>query len=194
MYNQPKSNAEYIQATSRVGRQNPGIVLTLYNASRSRDKSHYEQFGFYHKSFYQYVESTSVTPFSARTIEKAVHCVFIIMLRLTEPLLSANDFAVNFRVTDPCVGKVKQFILERIAKIHPDALSGAEEYIDNIAQLWEKLAEENPDTLVYFKRNQEGVCNLLISGEQRPSLGFPATLNSLRNVEPSSNVFIQERD
>ena len=194
MYNQPKSNAEYIQATSRVGRQNPGVVLTLYNASRSRDKSHYEQFGFYHKTFYKYVESTSVTPFSARAIEKAIHCVFIIMLRLSEPLLCANDYAVNFRANDPCVEKVKQFILERIARIHPDAVEGAGEYIDDIAQRWEALAEENPDTLVYYKRNQEGVCNLLTSGEQGSILNFPATLNSLRNVEPSSNVFIQERD
>lgn len=193
MYNQPKSNAEYIQATSRVGRQNPGIVLTLYNASRSRDKSHYEQFGFYHKSFYKYVESTSVTPFSARAIEKAVHCVLIIMLRLSAPLLSANDYAVNFRANDPCVKKTKQFILERIDRIHPDAVCRAEEYIDSIVQQWEALANENPDTLVYFKRNQEGVCNLLISGEQGSELDFPATLNSLRNVEPSSNVFIKER-
>jgi hypothetical protein len=194
MYNQPKSNAEYIQATSRVGRQNPGVVLTLYNASRSRDKSHYEQFGFYHKSFYQYVESTSVTPFSARAIEKAIHCAFIMMLRLTEPMLSANNSAVNFRANDPCVGKVKNFILDRINSVHPEATSDAEQYIESIANMWEKLALENPDTLVYFKRNQAGVCNLLISGEQGSVLDFPATLNSLRNVEPSSNVFIQERD
>ena len=194
MYNQPKSNAEYIQATSRVGRQNPGIVLTMYNAARSRDKSHYEQFGFYHKSFYKYVESTSVTPFSARAIEKAIHCVFIIMLRLSVAILGANDYAVNFRADDPDVNKVRRFILERIAKIHPDAVSGAEEYIDEISTRWEKLAVENPDTLVYFKRNQTGAYNLLTSGEQGLGTEFPATLNSLRNVEPSSNVFIQERD
>jgi hypothetical protein len=194
MYNQPKSNAEYIQATGRVGRQNPGIVLTLYNASRSRDKSHYEQFGFYHKSLFKYVESTSVTPFSARAIEKAIHCVLIIMLRLSAPLLSANDQAVNFRASDPYVDKVKHFILERIARIYPDAVCKAEEYIDSITRQWETLAYENPATLVYFKRNQEGTCNLLISGEQGAELDFPATLNSLRNVEPSSNVFIQERD
>jgi hypothetical protein len=193
MYNQPKSNAEYIQATSRVGRQNPGLVLTLYNASRSRDKSHYEQFGFYHKSFYKYVESTSVTPFSARAIEKAIHCVFIIMLRLSVPLLSANDYAVNFKSDAPDVHRVANFILERISRIHPDAVSEAKEYIDGIAVQWEELAKENPDTLVYFKRNQDGVCNLLISGEHGSILDFPATLNSLRNVEPSSNVFIQER-
>jgi hypothetical protein len=194
MYNQPKTNAEYIQATSRVGRRNPGIVLAMYNSSRSRDKSHYEQFGFYHRSFYQYVEATSVTPFSARAIEKAVHCAFIIMLRLSEHTLGANDNAVNFRVDDECVSKVKNFILDRIRKIHPEAVRDAEEWIMAVAKRWEELALENPDTLVYFKRNQAGSCNLLIAGEQGSNLDFPATLNSLRNVEPSPNVFIQERN
>jgi hypothetical protein len=194
MYNQPKSNAEYIQATSRVGRQNPGIILTMYNASRSRDKSHYEQFGFYHKSFYHYVEATSVTPFSARAIEKALHCVFIIMVRLTESKLCSNNSARNFNANDPCVSKAKSFIIERINKIRPEVASDTEQYIDDIAKLWEEMVQENPDTLFYYKHNQEGACNLLISGEQQSVLDFPATLNSLRNVEPSSNIFIQERD
>lgn len=193
MYNQPKSNAEYIQATSRVGRQNPGLVLSMYNGSRSRDKSHYEQFGFYHKALYQYVEATSVTPFSARAVEKAIHCVFIIMLRLSEPLLGANGDAVNFRASDPCVGRVKEFILERIRSIYPNGVSDAEEWLTDVADSWEGLAKDNPDTLVYKSYNS-GKYSLLISGEQEVSIEFPATLNSLRNVEPSSNVFIQERD
>ena len=57
---QPKTNAEYIQATSRVGRDNPGLVITVYNASRSRDRSHYEQFLKYHSALYRYVEATSL--------------------------------------------------------------------------------------------------------------------------------------
>lgn len=91
VHNQPKSNTEYIQATSRVGRRNPGIVLAIYNNLRSRDKSYYEQFCYYHKSFYRYVEATSVTPFSVRTIEKALHCVFIALVKLTIPRMAAND-------------------------------------------------------------------------------------------------------
>lgn len=39
---QPQATSEYIQSTSRVGRQFPGLVLVLFNASRSRDRSHYE--------------------------------------------------------------------------------------------------------------------------------------------------------
>src|ERR1017187_6189687 len=39
---QPQATSEYIQASSRVGRQFPGLVLTLFNSARSRDRSHYE--------------------------------------------------------------------------------------------------------------------------------------------------------
>src|SRR5438094_10239583 len=61
---QPQATAEYIQATSRVGRRYPGLVFTLFNSGRSRDRSHYENFLTYHQALYRQVESSSVTPFS----------------------------------------------------------------------------------------------------------------------------------
>lgn len=192
VYNQPKSNAEYIQATSRVGRSNPGVVLTMYNGMRSRDKSHYEQFAYYHKTFYQYVESTSVTPFSARAIEKALHCVFIALIRHTIPGMSGNSDAVKFRNRLNGVDKIKMYILERVRSINISALSYAEDWIDYFSNEWEKLAIENRYTLVYSDYNG-GLC-LLNPAEKSNDIGLPTTLNALRNVDSSSNVYILRRE
>ena len=69
---QPKTHAEYIQATSRVGRddERPGLVVTLLNIHKPRDRSHYERFRHYHETFYRSVEVGSVTPFSARALDR----------------------------------------------------------------------------------------------------------------------------
>ena len=90
---QPKTSAEYIQATSRVGRdrQKPGLVITLLNIHRSRDRSHYERFGFYHATFYRSVEASSVTPFSPRALDRALAGTVVALARhghlpMTAPL------------------------------------------------------------------------------------------------------------
>lgn len=70
---QPKQNSEYIQATSRIGRAFPGLVVTLYNAYRPRDLSHYENFTGYHSQLYRFVEGTTATPFSARARDRVMH-------------------------------------------------------------------------------------------------------------------------
>ena len=91
---QPKSTSEYIQASSRVGRSAsaPGLVLTAYNASRSRDRSHYEQFRGYHESFYRFVEPTSVTPFSLPALERALHAGLVILARQVGGVARPRDF------------------------------------------------------------------------------------------------------
>jgi hypothetical protein len=87
---QPKATAEYIQATSRVGRRHPGLVATAYNWARPRDLSHYERFKHYHATFYQYVEALSVTPFSPRALDRGLSAVLVALARLGVPAYNSN--------------------------------------------------------------------------------------------------------
>lgn len=84
---QPKTNAEYIQASSRVGRENPGLVVVAYNPTRSRDRSHYEQFLRYHSGLYKYVEATSLTPFADRARDRGLHALYVSLCRYLVPEL-----------------------------------------------------------------------------------------------------------
>ncbi|MTI94706.1 MAG: hypothetical protein FH749_04335 [Firmicutes bacterium] len=135
---QPKTTSEYIQATSRVGRnpaKAPGIVFVLYRPGRPRDKSHYEHFKGYHSRVYCNVEPTSVTPFSAPVRERALHAIMIGMMRLK------GDAAFN---ADPphlpdeaLYNHIRQVIENRIEAIDPDELEATLTQMEHIIQRWE---------------------------------------------------------
>lgn len=80
---QPKTAAEYIQATSRVGRdhERPGLVIAVLNLHKPRDRTHFEQFGQFHRTFYRAVEATSVTPWAARALDRSLAATFVSAVR-----------------------------------------------------------------------------------------------------------------
>ena len=84
VFGQPKTQREYIQATSRVGRdhERPGLVVTILNVHKPRDRSHYERFAYYHQTFYRSVEATSVTPFSPRALDRGLAGTLVALARL----------------------------------------------------------------------------------------------------------------
>jgi hypothetical protein len=95
---QPKTLSEYIQATSRVGRGGvPGMVVTLYNSLRPRDRARYETFDTWHRSLYRDVEATSVTPFAARAQDKALHAVLVALVRHLIPGLRTRPVLHDIR-------------------------------------------------------------------------------------------------
>lgn len=192
VYGQPKSNSEYIQATSRVGRTNPGLVIALYNNMRSRDKSYYEQFCYYHSTFYKYVEATSVTSYSPRAIEKALHCAMMAVIRHTLPQYNANDSARRFTRDDEDVERVKQMMLRRVQAIEPRMRDYAEEWLNYYLDCWAELQESLPHRLVFADYRNEDTA-LFRSAEQRLGSDIPPILNSVRNVEPSANVYFTKR-
>ncbi|WP_375380987.1 DISARM system helicase DrmA [uncultured Sphingomonas sp.] len=89
---QPKTAAEYIQATSRVGRHpaRPGLVVVVLNVHKPRDRMHFEQFGHFHDTFYRAVEATSVTPWSPRALDRALAAVVVAIARHLDPALTPS--------------------------------------------------------------------------------------------------------
>jgi hypothetical protein len=186
---QPQSTSEYIQATSRVGRRFPGLVVTMLNAAKSRDRSHYESFRDYHAGLYRQVESSSVTPFSARARSRGLHAVLIALARLTVPELRPNDGARRIVDAVDRLGPAKAAIMERAQRVDPDEAAATASELDQIIAAWLSRAQDEPD-LVYA--NQHHPDKALLgdagpAGEDFQST-FP-TLWSLRDVDLSSNLY-----
>ena len=136
---QPKGTSEYIQASSRVGRssKSPGLVFTLYNVGRPRDRSHYEQFRPYHDAFYRHVEPTSVTPFSPPALERALHAVLVIAGRHI-----ANWRSPSLDRDDSKFGAFVSFLSERVRLVDPDHAKEFEKILDRrLGEWWQSSAE-----------------------------------------------------
>ena len=117
VFGQPKTTAEYIQATSRVGRdhERPGLVVTMLNVHRPRDRSHYERFAAYHESFYRSVEATSVTPFSPRALDRGLAGTAVALARLGDPTMTPPQGAAAIRTERSNL----DFVTEALARSGP---------------------------------------------------------------------------
>ena len=107
----PRNKSEYIQASSRVARDELGIVFTLHNPYRARDLSHFEKFREFHEKMYFYVDPISITPYSPQAIEKYMPAVLAAIIRHEFPALATDKGIKNLDDT-----KKKQ-IQERIHAI-----------------------------------------------------------------------------
>lgn len=186
---QPKQNSEYIQATSRIGRAFPGLVVTLYNAYRPRDLSHYENFTGYHSQLYRFVEGTTATPFSARARDRVLHALIISAIRLNYPNMANNpDAAAIGSLTTEQLDSVKQLIIDRLNIIKPSARSDAEMEIDQFIDWW-KLRALQKKPLRYYVVGTERYNRLMNPYDKQHEKDEKATLQSMREVESAANMF-----
>lgn len=193
---QPKLTAEYIQATSRIGRKNPGIVFTLYNPSRSRDKSHYEMFYDYHQSFYKYVEPTSVTSFAETAIGRMLHSVFIALVRHISGL-NDNRSASEFNKEDEKIKRQIEKILNRVRTllrregINNNIIEAEVEEVNKnlkeICEIWEEKTDCD-DGLNYYLDGKPSLIKPFGRGI-RTDKEFN-TLEAMRNVDSQGKVDI----
>jgi hypothetical protein len=192
---QPKTTAEYIQATSRVGRNAPGLVCVVFNWSRPRDLSHYEQFEHYHATFYQQVEALSVTPFAPRALDRGLAALLVSYVRLLGPEFNENNRAGKVIATHPYFLKAISELPQRATSItgSVEVSETVRTALEELRAYWLKKASANVGIELGYKTRKDGKTIGLL---HQPGLGdwTPFTcLNSLCDVEPSINLILDER-
>ncbi len=197
---QPKSTSEYIQATSRVGRddkQAPGLVVPLYVPGKSRDRSHYEHFRTYHESFYRFVEPTSVTPYSIPAIDRALHALIVIVARQEMGCSKPADL----KPSDPWPAKMKSWLVERAKRAGtlPRYIQALVTRFDLIIQIWTNrpdraewgeawMTKDESDHLLY----PPSAVQAYKEGLGAPSFDVPfPTPTSMRNVDVECRLRIR---
>jgi hypothetical protein len=206
---QPKTTSEYIQATSRVGRDKnkPGLVVTLLNAHKPRDRSHYERFGIYHRTFYRAVEATSITPFSPRALDRALAGALVGLCRHILSDMEAPTKAGKVQSHLPALQQAVRVFAQR-AKIHDVDKASAQEgtdlaaHVDALAQnlvaKWAKIAGEcasDGSSLSYQKyegpRQGDALIRDFLDSDllTKPPIyrNFRAN-RSMRDVEPAVDI------
>ena len=185
---QPKLTSEYIQASSRVGRSDLGLVFILYDGRKSRDDSHYEIFQAYHQAFYKYVEPTSITPYSEASIDRMLHSVLISMIRHSTSL-NSDESAINLSLEKDNIDKIKNYIIERVSKIEPTSVDYVKDKLNKIFKKWEEKIEYDEYPIKYVK----GENPLIVTYYNDKSIkkGIP-TMTSMRNVDGEVGIKIFE--
>ena len=200
---QPMSTSEYIQATSRVGRDYPGLSTIIFNHTKSRDRSHYEAFKAYHSALYKQVESTSVTPFSPRAREKALHAVLVACMRLLHKEFKDDPNAIDNVENKYLVCQMKNRIMERVSIISPHEASEISNELDFIIGEWSRHAADNK--LSGYRGNSSRSQNdhkfplMAIAGEEhihkeeeKCDCESWSTMMSLRDVDTECELYISD--
>jgi hypothetical protein len=191
---QPKSTAEYIQASSRVGRFSPGLVCTVLTWARPRDLSHYETFEHYHGTFYKHVEAQSVTPFSPRAMDRGLTGTLLSVMRLENAVFNPNPGAAALDRPDRAeAARARDIVIARAWQVsHESSIKQlATDELKERLDEWAKAANVGGRRLAYEKKgpNRDTTVALL----KRPGFqtwdNFTAPM-SMREVEPGVRLIM----
>jgi hypothetical protein len=193
---QPKTTSQYIQVTGRVGRswwEKPGLVVTIYGASKPRDRSHFEKFKSYHERLYAQVEPTSVTPFSPPALDRALHAAMVSYVRQAG---DENVAGSPYPFPDGIVNELRKLVMHRVKSIAPEEIPTFEKVFNkriNEWQRWERRRWQGP--------LQEGDVPLLreagaFINPELAEISWPTQV-SMRNVDAEcqaeiTNLYLNE--
>ncbi|WP_073377670.1 helicase-related protein [Nocardiopsis flavescens] len=183
MLGQPKAAAEYIQATSRVGRSRvPGLVVAFFNSNKPRDRSHYEGFGVFHRSLYRHVEPATVTPWSLPSRRRALHAVLAILVRHGHDAAAPTGAGLVSERPE-AVEDAARRVLSWVRRSDPSAYLATESDLHDLITDWrtEAATAAASGGLLYWNGSGRNRHHLLTGfGTDK---GLWPTLNSVRSVD-----------
>jgi len=209
VHGQPKTHAEYIQATSRVGRDDdkPGLVVTVLNIHKPRDRSHYERFRHYHDTFYRSVEAGSVTPFSARALDRGMAGALVTLARhslspMTPPAgaqaISANRAELERRLLAAFRDRVQQQPFSD-ADERDERMRSVQNRVVDLLDSWRKIFEDYAAAGVALQYQKYELSQprpllreMLDEDFQTEHHRKFRVSRSLRDVEPEVELFLKE--
>jgi hypothetical protein len=187
-----------------VGREaeKPGLVVTLLNIHKPRDRTHYEQFRSFHQSFYRAVEATSVTPFAPRALDRALAATLVAAQRHVDPGLTPNKDADEVANYPTAYQRVKSAIAAKMQSAGQDnaSIQRCLARLDELEDAWIRIADKqtrNGDDFAYA--SEQAVRRLLqVPFDQQPNMDperewFIAG-RSMRDTEPVSLLKLRRPD
>lgn len=190
---QPKTTSEYIQATSRVGRDpgKPGLVVVLLNLHKPRDRSHLEHFHHYHATFYRSVEATSVTPFATGALDRGLAALLVALARHLDPELWREEAAEKIDEVERFRPQLAEVLRERIrgSGAEPDTEGIVEERLGALVRAWRRVVERHGGAMAYGQPPGQGIERLLrdmLEVDLVPEQQLFRAPRSMRDVELAS--------
>ena len=206
IHGQPKTTAEYIQASSRVGRkvpEGPGLIFTLYSPSKPRDKSQYEQFYGYHSRVYSNVEPTSVTPFSINARERGLHAVLIGLIRHFARGGLRENPEINEEEFEELNHIVSELIIARCQVIDQEEVLSTRKLLKKRISFWKKGFQSYGDAGNREIKNRDNFFPLMYANsaevrekiiKENRSLSTPTSLRGVDTESMLSIYSIQDKD
>ena len=215
MNSMPRNIAEYIQASSRVAREECGLVVTLHNPFRSRDLSHFERFIEFHEKLYYYVEPISITPFSKKSIEKYMPLYLATMIRHNNPQLAMRKDAANIseKIKEQLVHDLVKYFEGRYHRtskldnptkesrstetlrnlLSEDLMANIKTYIEKALEDWLTLSNKNQLMYSVTQHDREKVPLFKDNSAYSENANLQWDVaSSLRNVEPEAVIHVKE--
>ena len=201
---QPKNNSEYIQATGRIGRNNPGLIVTVYSYTKPRDLSHYENFKSYHSALFKNVESVSITPFTRRTRDIGLFGVLVGMIRMKHQSLSLNSDAGKLdqkrNEHSMWIDEIRQVFEDRVSNVDKQEHADTIQDLDRLIKKWIHYRKNYGETMLQYVKNPNPKARIsltesyyyLLKSDLSSTNELIYTPQSLRNAEQEQQLFYMD--